>query len=114
MPSCGGFFVDVLAFAIVVVAVWFGSPTMPLYSGVFIGWAMAELRILCSFKMVRDKLQMQNYNYLKPVFYMLLFAQMIVPAFITQHRIFTWTQIIYFIAAAVVLFIALVAIGQTL
>lgn len=56
MPSCGGFFVDILLFAIIAVAVWFGSPEMPLYSGVFIGWAIGELRILCSFKMVRDKL----------------------------------------------------------
>jgi len=41
-------------------------------SGCLLGYGLAEIRILCSFKNVREKLYKQNYNYLKPLFYTLL------------------------------------------
>ena len=52
-----------------------------LISGVCIGLGLAEIRILCRFKEVRTNERKQNYYFLKPLFWTLLTAQVIVPAF---------------------------------
>jgi hypothetical protein len=55
-PNCFGIFFDIVILLGVGVAVVFASDRIPLFSGFFIGLAIGEVRILCSFKIIRDKL----------------------------------------------------------
>lgn len=41
-------------------------------SGIFIGLGMAQIRILCRFKEIRERENRQNYYFLKPLFWTLL------------------------------------------
>jgi hypothetical protein len=50
-------------------------------SGILLGVGLAEVRILCSFKKVRDKQKRQNYSYMIPLFYTLLVSQILIPSF---------------------------------
>lgn len=47
---------------------------MAFVSGIFLGIGLSQVRILCSFKMVRAKSLQQNYNFMKPFFFTFLFA----------------------------------------
>ena len=93
-----------------------------LISSLFLGLGMAELRILTRFKEIRTKDNKQNYFFLKPLFWTLLLAQMIVPAFMypslalqgQQSHNYSGKKMLFFIISALIVSLMLCAIGIAL
>jgi hypothetical protein len=57
------------------------SIALSALSGILLGLGLAKVRILCSFKTVRDINGEQYYSYLMPLFFTLLISQLLIPAF---------------------------------
>ena len=92
---------------------------LPILGGVFLGYSLSKIRIICSFKTVRSKLGQKNYEYLSPLFFSVLSAQMFQPIYMypsTARTIvpYTWAQLSYFIVSAVICTIALCSFGWSL
>jgi hypothetical protein len=145
-PSSCGMVLDFLNLVFVVLAIALSVTICPnnyqnmvsiglsSVSGILLGVGLAEVRILCSFKTVRDKLKRQNYSYLMPLFYTLLVSQILIPAFMLPSIAFqeqammaqiesgaktftpkgSWIKLVYYLGNSIVLYICIAFFGQTL
>jgi len=144
VPTQGGLGLDNLNFAVMLVGIitlaeMFGTKTTTIglattftydnmvaiifafLAGLCLGYGLSEVRILCSFKMVRTKLYKQNYNYLKPLFYTLLVGQVTIPSMMypsvaqdNQPNAYSLVKAGYFLAASVVVCLGLMSFGWAL
>lgn len=85
---------------------------------ILIGIGLGEVKILCSFKMIRSKMNLRNYNYLAPLFFFLVMNQCLAPLPMYQTSfdkiVYHKAKIIFYLVGSVVVGLGLFAIFNAL